>query len=65
MTDSQYLEKALDFIVEQEGENEYICEELHNIPEEFEICAYDCQNLNRNCVLRFLKHYKSNNTNIK
>ncbi len=58
MTDSQYLDKALDFIVEQEEVNDYICTELHDIPEELKVCAKDCQNLNRNCVLRFLKHYK-------
>lgn len=58
MTDSQYLCNALDFIVEREEENDYICEKLHDIPQEFEICARDCQNINRNCVLRFLEHYK-------
>jgi hypothetical protein len=39
MTDSQYLDKALDFIVEQEKENDYICTRLHEIPEEYEICV--------------------------
>ncbi len=53
MTDSQLLDKALDFIVEREEDNDYICVELHDIPEELEICSKDCQNLNRNCVLRF------------
>lgn len=59
MTDSQYLDKALDFIVEQEKENDYICTRMLVIPEEYEVCAKDCQNLNRNCVLRFLKRYKN------
>lgn len=58
MTDSQYLCNAIDLIVEREEANDYICEQLHSIPKEFEICANDCQNLNRNCVLRFLEHYK-------
>lgn len=59
MTDSQYLDKALDFIVEQEESNDYICTRLHEIPEEYEVCAKDCQNLDRICVLRFLKRYKN------
>lgn len=58
MTDSQYLDKALDFIEEREGGDDYICTRLHDIPEEFEICANNCQNLNRICVLRFLKLWK-------
>ena len=58
MTDSQYLDKALDFIVEREQADDYICCALHNIPEEFEICANDCKNLCRNCILRFLEHYE-------
>lgn len=59
MTDSQYLDKALDFIVEQERENDYICTRMLEIPEEYEICVKDCQNLNKICVLRFLKRYKN------
>ena len=58
MTDTQYLDKVLDFIVEREQDGDYICSELHDIPEEEEICSKDCQNLCRNCVLRFLKNYK-------
>lgn len=58
MTDSQYLDKALDFIVEREKSDDYICSELLDIPEECEMCRKDCQNLCRNCVLRFLKYYK-------
>lgn len=55
MTDSQYLAVALDFIVEREGRDDYICERLHDIPEEYKVCARDCQNLDRICVLRYLK----------
>ena len=58
MTDSQYLTNALDFIVEREQDNDYICERLHEIQKEFDICAKDCQNLCRNCVLRFLENYE-------
>lgn len=58
MTDSQYLDKALDFIVEREKDDDYICCALLDIPKEHEICSEDCQNLCRNCVLRFLENYK-------
>lgn len=57
MTDSQYLNVALDFIVSREKDNDYICEKLHDIPEELDICTTDCVSLCRNCVLRFLEHY--------
>lgn len=43
MTDSQYLTNAVDFIVEREQDNDYICERLHEIPKEFEICAKTAQ----------------------
>lgn len=59
MTDSQYLDKALNFIVKQEEDNDYICTRMLEIPEEYEICVKDCQNLNKICVLRFLKRYKN------
>lgn len=58
MTDSQYLDKALDFIVEREKDDDYICCALLDIPKEHEICSEDCQNLCRNCVFRFLENYK-------
>ena len=58
MTDSQYLDNALDFIVEREQDGDYICCALHDIPKEYKICSEDCQNLCRNCVLRFLENYK-------
>lgn len=57
MTDSQYLSKALDFIVEREQSDDYICEKLANYPVDNDICKIDCQGLCRICVLRFLKHY--------
>ena len=58
ITDKELLDRAIDFIVWREEENDYICEELHRIPEEFKLCAEDCQNLDHWCVLRFLMHYK-------
>ena len=57
MTDSQYLSKALDFIIEREQSNNYICEKMTNYPEDNYICKYDCHGLCRICVLKFLKHY--------
>jgi len=58
MTDSQYLDKALDFIVEREENDIYICSVMYDIQDEKELCAKDCQGFCRNCVLRFLKYYK-------
>jgi hypothetical protein len=58
ISDKEYLDRAIDFIVDREEENDYICEKLHEIPEEFKICSEDCQNLDHWCILRFLKHYK-------
>ena len=59
MTDSQYLDKALNFIVEREKDDDYICMNMLVIPEEYKVCVNDCQNLNRNCVLRFLNRYNN------
>ena len=58
ISDKEYLDRAIDFIVDREEENDYICEKMHEIPEEFKICSEDCQNLDHWCILRFLKHYK-------
>ena len=58
MTDKEYLDKAIDYILEIDGDNDRICEKLHSIPEEFELCLKDCQNLDKFCVYRFLQHYK-------
>ena len=58
MTDKEYLDKALDFIIELIDGDDYICEKLLDIPEEHEICVSTCQNLDKFCVYRFLKYYK-------
>lgn len=58
MTDSQLLEKALDFIVELGVADEYICETLSGDLEESDRCAAECENMNRICVLRFLRIWK-------
>ena len=54
MTDSQLLDKALDFIVETQEQNDYICEQM---VEELEdnYCEKNCQNLNKECVKLFLQ----------
>ena len=57
MTDKEYLDKALAFIVEGIPE-ENICEELLDIPEEAKICEDNCQNLQKDCVKRFLNYYE-------
>lgn len=59
LSDKEYLDRAIDFIVDREEENNYICEKLHEIPDEFKVCSEDCQNLDHWCILRFLKHYKT------
>jgi hypothetical protein len=52
------LDKALDFIVETQENNDYICEQM---VEECvgDYCYNNCQNLNKQCVKLFLeKVYK-------
>lgn len=58
ISDKELLDRAIDFIIWREEDNDYICEKLHEIPEEHKLCAEDCQNLDHWCVLRFLMHYK-------
>lgn len=58
MTTEQLLDNALDYIYELAGEEDWICKELLQIPEEEEICSETCDNLCKDCIMRFLKHYK-------
>ena len=51
------LDKALDFIVETQESNDYICEKMLEYDGRY--CEYNCQNLKKECVIRFLKHYGS------
>ena len=54
----ELLDKALDFIVETQEENDYICEQM-NESSVGDYCANNCQNLNKECVKLFLeKVYK-------
>lgn len=54
MTDKELLNQALDFIVETQEQNDYICEQM---VEEYlgDYCEKNCQNLNRQCVKLFLE----------
>ena len=54
MTDKELLNKALDFIVETQEQNDYICE-LMNEESVGDYCEKNCQNLNRQCVTMFLE----------
>ena len=58
MTDKEFFDEALDFIVEREQDNDYICDMLNNISEESDICAEGCQGFNKTCVRRFLERRK-------
>ena len=51
----EILEEAIDFITYREDANDYICSELHDDETEREYCANNCTNLNKDCVLRYLK----------
>lgn len=52
------LDKALDFIVETQEDNDYICEKMSEFSDEWDYCVNNCQNLKKECVIRFLKHYE-------
>lgn len=46
------FEKAIDFIVETQSSNDYICERMIDYNGNY--CANNCQNLNSECVKLFL-----------
>lgn len=55
MTQQELLEKALDFIVETQESNDYICELM--LDGGFsDYCANNCTNLNKECVKLFLQN---------
>lgn len=58
MTDKELLNKSLDFIVETQEKNDYICEQM--IEEKVgDYCYKNCDNLKKECVKLFLeKVYK-------
>lgn len=53
MEANELLGKALDFIVETQENNDYICEQMCN--EYVDYCEKNCQNLNKECVKLFLQ----------
>lgn len=58
--ENELLDKALDFIVETQESNDYICEQMvFKLKDNY--CENNCQNLNKKCVKLFLqKVYKTN-----
>ena len=55
MTQEELLEKALDFIVETQESNDYICEKMLD-GGLGDYCMNNCQNLNKECVKLFLQN---------
>lgn len=54
MTQDELLGKALDFIVETQEPNDYICEQMiEELIDDY--CVNNCQNLNKECVRLFLE----------
>ena len=48
------FDKAIDFIVEREEDNDYICEQMHD--HDIEWCEKNCiDTLKRKCVIKYLK----------
>lgn len=58
MKSKDLLDNAVDYIYEVVYGQDWICEALLDIQEESEICDLTCDNLCKDCILRFLKHYK-------
>ena len=53
MTDSELLNKALDYIVEREKDDDRICEPMTDRWPNY--CAHNCTGLNRQCVTMYLE----------
>ena len=52
-------DKALDLICELiEDDPSFVCEELHEIEEEYRICEHNCKEFGHKCILRYLKYYE-------
>jgi hypothetical protein len=58
MSTKKLLQNAIDFLIELWGEQDTFCETLVKIPKEEKICEKNCDNVNAECVKRFLKYYK-------
>lgn len=54
MKANEMLDRALDFIVETQEQNDYICEQMiEELTDDY--CVNNCQNLNKECVKLFLE----------
>lgn len=52
------LTNALDFILSQNKDDDYICETLLDTSiEEHNLCQVSCNKMNKDCIIRFLKNY--------
>lgn len=57
MTRKEFEEKAARFVLDSIGDDDRICERLHEIPAEKEYCARFCRNMRNKCAIRFLNNY--------
>lgn len=57
MSTEELLQKAIDFIIDLWGERDTFCTALLDIPKEAKKCKKNCNNLNAECVKRYLKYY--------
>ena len=53
--EDRYLDAAIDAIIEAWDDDCVICERLNENEDETKICAIECRNLTRDCVIRYLK----------
>ena len=58
MKSEELLDNAVDYIYDVVYGQDWICEALLDIPEESKICDETCDNLCKDCIIRFLKYYK-------
>lgn len=63
LSQPQLLDNAIDYIYSLVQYDDWICEKLLDIQEEAEICENTCENMKKECILRFLKHYKNGKKN--
>lgn len=60
MTRQEFEQHAADFVLDKIGDDDTICEALHNIPDEKEYCARYCRNMRRKCAIRYIMNYPLN-----
>lgn len=57
-TTNQLLDNAVDLLYNIFSDDDIFCSRLVQIPEENKIYSEQCENLNKNCILRYLKYYE-------